>query len=183
MGYRLSKIYTRGGDKGTTGLGDGSRVSKDSARMEAIGSVDELNSLIGILIAWGISDDLQEKLTSVQHRLFDLGGELAIPGHEALTEEHTSLLEQQLDELNAELPPLKEFILPGGSKQAASCHYARSACRRAERRLTQLARQEGEIVRPEALKYVNRLSDLLFVMARVLARQDGGGEVYWEKGK
>ena len=183
MGYRLSKIYTRTGDKGTTGLGDGSRVNKESDRMEAIGTVDELNSLIGVLLAWELSPRLQEILTSVQHRLFDLGGELAMPGHAAISEDHTTLLEQQLDELNAELPPLQEFILPGGNKQAASCHHARTVCRRAERRLTQLARQESEIVRPEALIYINRLSDLLFVMARVLARQDGGGEIYWEKDK
>ncbi len=181
MGYRLSKIYTRTGDKGTTGLGDGRRVDKDSLRIEAIGTVDELNSLVGVLITLGPPQEIVLLLTQVQHRLFDLGGELAMPGYEAVTESSIEQMEQALDKLNEALPPLQEFILPAGNQQAASCHHARAVCRRAERRLTQLSRAEGEEVRPQALKYLNRLSDLLFVVARVLARQDGGQEVYWNK--
>ena len=181
MGYRLSKIYTRTGDKGTTGLGDGSRVDKDSARIEAIGTVDELNCLLGILLSQGLPEDISQLMTRIQHRLFDLGGELAVPGYNVLSEASVEELEQQLDRLNETLPPLQEFILPAGSPSAASCHHARAVCRRAERRLTQLARTESEQVGPLALKYLNRLSDLLFVVARVLARQDGGQEVYWSK--
>lgn len=181
MGYRLSKIYTRTGDKGTTGLGDGSRVDKDSARIEAIGTVDELNCLIGVLITHRPPDEIADLLTRIQHRLFDLGGELAIPGYNVLSEASVDQLEQHLDRLNETLPPLQEFILPAGNRQAASSHHARAVCRRAERRLTQLARLEPEQVSPQALKYLNRLSDLLFVIARVLARQEGGQEVYWSK--
>ena len=179
MGYRLSKIYTRTGDDGTTGLGDGRRVPKDSARIETIGCIDELNSLIGVLIAQEVPEDINGILTGVQHNLFDLGGELAMPGYQALTGESVTRLEEQLDQLNAGLPPLQEFILPGGSPQAATCHYARALCRRAERRLLHLSRQEAEEVNEQALKYLNRLSDLLFVMARYLARLDGGHEVLW----
>lgn len=181
MGYRLSKIYTRTGDNGTTGLGDGRRVDKDSARIEAIGSVDELNSLVGLLLAHGVPSANEPVLTRVQHRLFDLGGELAMPGQQLLSDSATTELEQELDRLNSQLPPLKEFILPGGSLAAASCHHARSVCRRAERRLLQLSRQPEEQVSGAALKYLNRLSDLLFVLARVLARADGGQEVFWSK--
>jgi len=181
MGYRLSKIYTRTGDKGTTGLGDGRRVDKDSHRIEAIGCMDELNSLIGILIATGEADErVSDILTEVQHRLFDLGGELAVPGLETITDERITYLEQRLDELNADLPPLKEFILPGGSPGAAHCHHARAVCRRAERRLTLLAKDPDEQISANAMSYVNRLSDLLFVIARVLARQNGGQEVFWD---
>ena len=183
MSYRLTKIYTRTGDKGTTGLGDGSRVSKDSARIEAIGCVDELNSLIGLLVAQGVPTAVADSLTRVQHRLFNLGGELAMPGQRLVTADATKELERELDGFNADLPPLKEFILPGGSLTAASCHHARSVCRRAERRLLHLSRQSDEEVGPDALKYLNRLSDLLFVLARVLARADGGQEVYWSKTK
>ena len=179
MGYRLTKIYTRTGDSGTTGLGDGSRVEKDSVRIEAIGCVDELNSLIGLLIAQGVPTAAAECLTRIQHRLFDLGGELAMPGQQLLAGNAAQALERELDQFNEDLPPLKEFILPGGSLAAASCHLARSVCRRAERRLLHLSRQDGEEVGPGALKYLNRLSDLLFVLARVLARADGGKEVYW----
>lgn len=181
MGYRLSKIYTRTGDKGTTGLGDGSRVDKDSARIEAIGTVDELNCLIGILITHNPPELIAQQLTQIQHRLFDLGGELAVPGYQVVTNESIELLEQQLDQHNETLPPLQEFILPAGNLLAASCHHARAVCRRAERRLTQLAHQDQEQVNDNALKYLNRLSDLLFVVSRVLARQDGGQEVYWNK--
>ncbi|MCB1858093.1 MAG: cob(I)yrinic acid a,c-diamide adenosyltransferase [Gammaproteobacteria bacterium] len=181
MGYRLSKIYTRTGDKGTTGLGNGQRVDKDSDRIEAIGTIDELNSLVGILIAQGVPEDIETILTEVQHRLFDLGGELSIPSLEVTTSQAVLELEHQLDRLNEDLPPLKEFILPGGSLAATHCHHARTVCRRAERRVLHLARQEGEPVGENTLKYLNRLSDLLFVMARVLARVNGGSEVFWSK--
>ncbi|MES9901549.1 MAG: cob(I)yrinic acid a,c-diamide adenosyltransferase [Sedimenticola sp.] len=181
MGYRLSKIYTRTGDDGTTGLGDGSRVEKESPRMEAIGCIDELNSLIGLLIAHQPGEEISKMLTEIQQHLFNLGGELAIPGHLVITEYAVSQLEQQLDSLNADLPPLREFILPGGNLPAASCHHARTVCRRTERRLTALTRLSDEEVSPGALKYINRLSDLLFVMARTLARQNGGEEVFWSK--
>lgn len=182
MGYRLSKIYTRTGDKGTTGLGDGRRVEKDSARIEAIGAVDELNCLIGVLIAQGTDQSISEILTGIQHRLFDLGGELSIPTMQVIGTDAIQELENILDELNRNLPPLKEFILPGGNLPAAHCHHARAVCRRAERRLTHLMRQQGEDVGADALKYLNRLSDLLFVISRVLARKDGGSEVFWRKG-
>lgn len=181
MGYRLSKIYTRTGDKGTTGLGDGRRVDKDSARIEAIGTIDELNCLIGILITQQPPGEIAELLTAIQHRLFDLGGELAMPGYSVMSEQSVTDLEQHLDRMNEQLPPLQEFILPAGNLLSASCHHARAVCRRAERRLTQLARDESEQVKPTGLKYLNRLSDLLFVVARVLARRDGGQEVYWRK--
>lgn len=181
MGYRLSKIYTRTGDKGTTGLGDGRRVEKDSARIEAIGTIDELNCLIGILITHTPPPEIERLLTAIQHRLFDLGGELAMPGHSVMSDQAVTDLEQHLDRLNGNLPPLQEFILPAGNLPAASCHHARAVCRRAERRLTQLARDDNEQVNQTGLKYLNRLSDLLFVVARVLARQDGGEEVYWRK--
>ncbi len=181
MGYRLSKIYTRTGDSGTTGLGDGSRVAKDSPRIEAIGCVDELNSLIGLLIAEGVTEEQQQWLINIQHRLFDLGGEMAVPGFKSVTDQHIESLEQQLDQLNETLPPLQDFILPGGSKQAAQCHQARAVCRRTERRVTQLAALPEQDINPAGLKYLNRLSDLLFVMARTLARADGGSEVLWDK--
>lgn len=181
MGYRLSKIYTRTGDKGTTGLGDDSRVDKDSARIEAIGTVDELNCLIGVLITHNPPGEIAQLLTQIQHRLFDLGGELAVPGYQVVSHEPIEALEQRLDQLNESLPPLEEFILPAGNLLAASCHHARAVCRRAERRLTLLARQDQEQINENALKYLNRLSDLLFVIARVLARENGGTEVYWNK--
>ncbi len=181
MGYRLSKIYTRTGDNGSTGLGDGRRVEKDSPRIEAIGTVDELNSVLGILRAQEIPDDDERLLARIQHRLFDLGGELAMPSHRILTDDSVSELEQALDRINQELPPLQEFILPAGNLAAASCHHARSVCRRAERRLLTLAHQEKETVGPHALAYLNRLSDLLFVLARSLARRHGGAEVYWQR--
>ena len=183
MGYRLSKIYTRTGDSGTTGLGDGSRVEKDSPRIEAIGCVDELNSLIGVLIAQNVPENIAKILTKIQHRLFDIGGELAMPGYQAIDDASVEYLEQQLDMLNSDLPPLKEFILPGGNLQAANCHHARAVCRRAERRTSHLAGMDSDTVNPALLKYLNRLSDLLFVMARVLARANGGQEVYWSKEK
>jgi cob(I)alamin adenosyltransferase len=179
LGNRLSKIYTRTGDDGTTGLGDGSRVPKDDPRVEAYGCVDECNSAIGVVLAVaGLSDDIRELLTGVQHELFDLGGELCIPGHRAIQAEQVLALEQALDRFNERLPPLKEFILPGGGTAAAACHLARAICRRAERRAWTLARVET--VAPEPLQYLNRLSDLLFVLARVLARQESGSEVLWK---
>jgi cob(I)alamin adenosyltransferase len=178
MGNRLSKIYTRTGDDGTTGLGDGSRVPKDSARVEAYGTVDELNSALGVLLALpDLPPAIGACLTELQHELFDLGGELCIPGHQAIRAEHVTRLEQALDGFNENLPPLKEFILPGGGAAAAACHVARTVARRAERRACTLARSEP--VSPEVLRYLNRMSDLLFVMARVLARHERGTEVLW----
>jgi cob(I)alamin adenosyltransferase len=182
MGNRLSSIVTRTGDTGTTGLGDGSRVAKDSERIEAIGTVDELNSAIGLLAALpGLSGDVGKLLLTIQHDLFDLGGELAVPGHSALTASHVESLEQAVACRNATLPPLKEFILPGGSEAAARCHLARSIARRAERRCWTLA-GSGK-VNHLALVYLNRLSDLLFVLARTLARADGGNEILWDRNR
>jgi len=181
MGNRLSKIYTRTGDDGTTGLGDGSRTAKDSHRVEAFGTVDELNSVIGVVVAEINKIDGLEELSSllvdIQHHLFDLGGELCIPGMEMITDGHIERLESALDQLNESLPVLKEFILPGGSPAAAHAHLARTVCRRAERRMTTLARQEA--VNDPAIRYLNRLSDLLFVVARTTARASGSGEVLW----
>lgn len=180
MGNRLSKIYTRTGDDGTTGLGDGSRVAKDSTRVEAYGTVDEANSAIGIVLAAdAIPDAIRTCLTEVQHDLFELGGELCIPGHSAVTEAYIDRLEDDLDGFNEDLPRLKEFILPGGGQAAAACHLARAIVRRAERRVLSLASVED--VRPEVVKYLNRLSDLLFVVARVLARAESGQEVLWDR--
>src|SRR5262245_21430401 len=182
MGNRLSKIYTRTGDDGTTGLGDGTRIPKDSPRVEAYGSVDELNSAIGLVLAVPrLPGDVELCLTEVQHDLFDLGGELCIPGHRAIDAGFVSRLENALDTFNAPLPPLKEFILPGGGPAAAACHLARTICRRAERRVWTLAR--SETVAPEVCHYLNRLSDLLFVIARVLARYESGSEVLWKRGR
>jgi cob(I)alamin adenosyltransferase len=181
MGNRLSKIYTRTGDDGSTGLGDGSRVSKDSLRVEAYGSIDETNSCVGTVLAQTmLPPAVRRCLTDIQHDLFDLGGELCIPGHRMIAAAHVERLERELDALNENLPPLKEFILPGGGAAAAACHVARSVCRRAERRVWTLARVES--VAPEALQYLNRLSDLLFVIARVLAREAQGSEVIWRRG-
>jgi cob(I)alamin adenosyltransferase len=178
MGNRLSRIYTRTGDDGTTGLGDGSRVPKDALRVNAFGTVDEANSALGVLLAVALPDDVRALLTTVQHQLFDLGGELCIPGHAAIQAADVAALERQLDQYNADLPVLKEFILPAGGEAAARCHLARTIVRRAERETVSLARHEP--VRAEALHYLNRLSDLLFVLARVLARADGHGEVLWQ---
>ncbi|TXH70539.1 MAG: cob(I)yrinic acid a,c-diamide adenosyltransferase [Lysobacteraceae bacterium] len=178
MGNRLSKIYTRTGDDGTTGLGDGTRVAKDSARVSAYGTVDEANSTLGLLLACDdLPGDIRERLTSVQHQLFDLGGELCIPGHAAIDDADVARLEQWLDHYNDPLPPLKDFILPGGGEAAARCHIARTVVRRAERECVTLAHHDA--VRPQAIRYLNRLSDLLFVLARVLARHAGQGEILW----
>ena len=178
MGHRLSKIYTRTGDKGDTGLGDGTRVDKDHIRVEAFGTVDELNSVIGMILAHDIADAIRHCLNKVQHHLFDLGGELCIPGHIALDETYISYLETTLDSLNEDLPMLKEFILPSGGKATSACHLARCVCRRAERRVVTLAKDEK--VSPFSISYLNRLSDLLFVIARVLARSENGSEVLWQ---
>ena len=178
MGNRLSKIYTKTGDDGTTGLGDGTRVRKDDSRVEAYGTADELNSAIGVLLAVpGLPVQIVECLTEVQHELFDLGGELCIPGHRAIQAAQVTRLEESLDAFNDALPPLKEFILPGGGPGAAACHLARAIARRAERRVWTLA--ATETVAPEVTQYLNRLSDLLFVLARVIARHERGTEVLW----
>ncbi len=181
MGNRLSKIYTRTGDDGTTGLGDGSRVDKDDPRVEAIGAVDELNSAIGALLAHKLPGAVTASLTGIQHVLFDIGGELSIPGTTCSTTEQVEQLEHTLDDLNADLPALKEFILPGGSGAAAACHMARAICRRAERRSYSLGKQAS--INPVSLKYLNRLSDLLFVMARCLNKQAGEPDVFWKHEK
>jgi cob(I)alamin adenosyltransferase len=178
MGNRLSRIYTRTGDDGTTGLGDGHRVRKDAARVEAYGTVDEANSAIGMVLAVpGLPGEVSRCLTEIQHDLFDLGGELCIPGTQAVHAAQIARLEQVLDHFNDPLPALKDFILPGGGPAAAACHLARTIVRRAERRVWTLA--AGETVNPEVPKYLNRLSDLLFVIARVLARHEHGSEVLW----
>jgi cob(I)alamin adenosyltransferase len=178
MGNRLSKIYTRTGDDGSTGLGDGTRVAKDSLRVAAYGTVDELNSAIGMVLAQDIRAAVRETLIQIQHDLFDLGGELCIPGMTMIHATDIERLEMTLDGFNADLPALKDFILPGGDMAASCCHVARTVCRRAEREVIALSRVES--VRPEAVQYLNRLSDLLFVLARVLARASGHGEVLWQ---
>ncbi|NKC13310.1 MAG: cob(I)yrinic acid a,c-diamide adenosyltransferase [Gammaproteobacteria bacterium] len=181
MGHRLSKIYTRTGDAGTTGLADGSRVDKDCLRIETMGDVDELNCAIGaVLLHAAVPAVSRACLTDVQHALFDVGGEMAIPGASTLTARYVEYLEEHLDALNEALPPLKEFILPGGGAGAVACHVARSMCRRAERALIRLGREEQ--VNEHSRRYLNRLSDLLFVLARVTARAEQG-EVYWQPGR
>jgi len=181
MGHRLSKIYTRTGDKGETGLGDGTRVAKDSLRVEAYGTVDELNSTVGMVLAHSLPDEIQMCLQGIQHDLFDLGSGLSVPGFDKLSDDYVERLEQTLDDFNAELPMLKEFILPAGGPATSTCHLARAVCRRAERRAVSLSREEP--ISPIAIRYLNRLSDLLFVIARMLARHEQGGEVLWEPGR
>jgi cob(I)alamin adenosyltransferase len=178
VGNRLSKIYTRTGDDGSTGLGDGSRVDKDSLRVTAYGTVDEANSAIGMILAQDIPDDVRTCLVRVQHQMFDLGGELCVPGMELVHDADVSALETLLDGFNDPLPALKDFILPGGGMAAACCHLARTITRRAEREVVSLSKHEA--VRAQAIRYLNRLSDLLFVLARVLARASGHGEVLWQ---
>jgi cob(I)alamin adenosyltransferase len=179
MGSRLSRIYTRTGDDGTTGLGSGDRVTKECARVEAYGAVDELNSHIGLVLSSDeIPPDVSDCLTRIQHQLFDLGGELCIPDSRVITADAVEGLEKTLDDFNADLPPLKDFVLPGGTHEAAVCHVARTICRRAERRTWSLAREET--VNAESLRYLNRLSDLLFVLARVLNRLAGHDEPIWQ---
>lgn len=179
MGHRLSKIYTRTGDDGSTGLGDGSRTSKDSFKIEAIGAIDELNSHIGLVLAENLPQRARDRLAEIQHELLDLGGELSLPPGKSvlLTEAQVTRLEKILEEMNADLAPLDEFILPRGSRAASLCHVARTVCRRAERRAVRLARVEQ--ISPIAIKYLNRLSDLLFVMCRVINRHDGREDILW----
>lgn len=179
MGHRLSKITTRTGDAGDTGLGDGSRRAKDDARIHALGEVDELNSLLGVLLAESLPESARALLLAVQHDLFDLGGELSIPGHRMVGEEHVARLEAATESFNSELKPLKEFILPGGSRTAALAHLARTVCRRAERAVVAVARTEA--VNDSARIYLNRLSDTLFVLARALNLAEGGGDVLWKR--
>jgi len=179
MGHRLSKIYTRTGDAGTTGLGDGSRIAKTNPRMHAIGEVDELNCNLGLLLTEPLRAGLAELFLDIQHDLFDLGGELSIPGSSFVQEAAVTKLEQAIDLYNEDLPPLKEFVLPGGSRGAAICHLARAVCRRVERAVLTLAAEET--VNPHTSTFLNRLSDLLFVAARVIARDSGAGEVMWSR--
>lgn len=178
MGHRLSKIYTRTGDGGTTGLADGQRVAKHDLRVEAFGTIDELNSQLGLLIAHGIPSNVLNPLRRIQHELFDLGSELCMPGYKVLCDEHVKALESWLDGYNRDLPPLKEFILPGGSLAASQCHVVRTVCRRAERICSELL--DTQSISAVSLAYLNRLSDLLFVVARVLARLDQGSEILWQ---
>jgi cob(I)alamin adenosyltransferase len=179
VAHRLTRIYTRTGDGGETGLGDGARVAKDAARIEALGAIDELNSQIGMILTETLPDDVRTCLTRIQNDLFDLGGEISIPGYELLTETQVKALEDRLDQYNADLPPLKDFILPGGSRAAAYTHVARTVCRRAERVLVRLS-HESKL--PEmSLRYLNRLSDLLFVLARVLNRNAAVPDVLWQR--
>ena len=181
MGHRLSRIYTRTGDDGSTGLGDGTRIAKTAPRVEAMGDVDEVNSLIGLLLTESLPAGVGELLKDVQHGLFDLGGELSIPGMTLVSAVHVRHLETAIDACNARLPPLKEFILPGGSRAAAICHVCRAVCRRAERSVTRVP--DSGTCNPNGRIFLNRLSDLLFVLARVIARKDGGAEVLWEAGR
>ena len=180
MAKRLSKIVTRTGDSGTTGLGDGSRVPKDDCRIEALGSVDELNSWVGLLGSkHAADDDLKSLLLNCQQRLFDLGGELSIPTHQIISDSDVSVLDEYTQRLNADLPSLENFVLPGGSEAVAICHIVRTVCRRAERRVVSLAAKAR--VNPCCLAYLNRLSDLLFVIARTLARASDQGEILWDR--
>lgn len=181
MGYRLSKIYTRTGDDGTTGLGDGTRVPKDDIRVSAFGTIDELNSQLGVLLATDLPGDLRTLLTNIQHALFDVGGELCIPDRSVIDADDVKALERALDELNSGLAPLEDFILPGGTAAAAACHVARAVCRRAERSVVPLVR-DGQ-ANPQTLRYLNRLSDLLFVIARTLNARAGKGDVLWQSRK
>ena len=178
MANRLSKIYTRTGDDGTTGLGDGTRVAKDSLRVDAMGDVDELNSVIGLMLTETVPDILVGTLTQIQHDLFNLGGEICIPDYVILSQANIDNLEEAIDTLNDALEPLKEFILPGGTKAAAYCHLARTVCRRAERKLITLARDEK--VTAVSLKYLNRLSDLFFVLCRIINKEAGVPDVLWQ---
>jgi cob(I)alamin adenosyltransferase len=192
MGHRLSKIVTRTGDQGTTGLADGSRVGKDSARIDALGAIDELNSVIGLLLAEPVPDDIGGELIDIQHDLFDCGGEMAIPGYVAVTVQQVERLEAGVERHNAGLAPLKEFILPGGTRAAAVAHLARTVARRAERSVVHLSNSvatnagtnaDPAAINPVTLQYLNRLSDYLFVIARVCNQRAQRGDVLWQKGK
>ncbi len=178
MGNRLSQIATRTGDNGSTGLGDNTRVSKDSLRVHAMGDVDELNSHIGVLLCEELPADVRELLVEVQHQLFNLGGELSIPGYELLKAEAVALLDDALENYNAKLPRLAEFILPAGSRAAAQAHVCRTVARRAERTVVALGKTDA--LKDAPRQYLNRLSDLLFVLSRVLNRMNGGDDVYWK---
>lgn len=180
MGKRLTKIMTRTGDDGSTALADGTRTVKSSLRIHSLGEFDELNCCLGVVLAQTIPDDVRERLLDIQHRLFDAGAELSLPGHKVINERDIAHLEEWLQQYNKELPPLKEFILPGGGQAGSFCHLTRAVCRRAERRLVELSRSEGDL-NPCTLTYINRLSDLLFVVARVLARRDNAGETCWNR--
>ena len=177
MGNRLTKVYTRTGDQGTTGLADGSRVAKNDPRVHCMGEVDELNACIGIALSQLEDGPAQQVLFAVQHDLFDIGAELCQPGKQLITEEYVTGLETSADEFNACLSELKEFILPGGSQAVASLHLARTVCRRVERALVELNGQEP--INQVTCRYINRLSDLLFIVSRAQAESDGSGEVYW----
>ncbi len=184
MANRLTKIYTRTGDDGTTGLSSGERVLKNAPRLAAMGDVDELNSMIGLLLCEELPAAMIDCLSGIQHDLFDLGGELSLPGHTVISATHVTRLETILDSFNDALPPLKNFILPGGSRAAALAHLARAICRRSERSLVSLAQDEADAAPATALmQYINRLSDLLFVLARVASRHGGGEEIYWQLGR
>ncbi len=178
MGNRLSKIYTRTGDDGTTGLANGERIDKSNIRLEVIGNIDEINSLIGVIEATDIPDDISGYLLNIQHQLFDIGGEIATPGNAAVSPACVERLEELIESYNENLPKLKEFVLPGGSLSASVFHLARSVCRRCERSMVELSRTE--YVNPETLRYINRLSDLLFVLARALNQGEGGKEIFWD---
>lgn len=178
MGNRLTQIATRTGDAGTTGLGDNSRVSKNSLRVHAMGDVDELNSQIGVLLCEDMAADVRELLVEIQHQLFNLGGELSIPGFELLKPEAVAALDEALERYNAELPRLQEFILPAGSRAASLAHVCRTVARRAERAVVALGNEEA--IKDAPRQYLNRLSDLMFVLARVLNRMNGGDDVYWK---
>lgn len=179
MANRLTKIYTKTGDEGKTGLSDGSRVDKFSTRIEGLGNIDELNSIIGIILTEELPSPIKENLNKIQHDLFDIGGELSIPDHIVINEDKVLFLEESLDKINKTLPPLKEFILPGGSKESAYCHLARTVCRRSERVLFKLSKSEK--INPVSLKYINRLSDYLFVLARFINKSNGVKDILWEK--
>ena len=178
MGHRLSKIYTRKGDDGTTGMADGLRVPKDSLRMHAIGDVDELNSMLGLVIKKTQLSEIKENIITIQHDLFNLGGQLAMPDYDMMQQSRTDWLEKTLDQMNEKLPPLKEFILPGGSEAAGLCHMARAICRRTERSLVALNCEEA--IKTEMKSYINRLSDWLFVASRILNKAEGEAEIYWQ---
>jgi cob(I)alamin adenosyltransferase len=181
VGNRLSKIYTRTGDDGTTGLGNGERTRKDDPRVEAYGTVDELNSAVGVMAATALPAEFVELIADIQQRLFDLGGELSIPDTATLTATAVEELEHTMDRLNQDLPPLKDFVMPGGTATAAACHMARAICRRAERRLVSLA--ATETVNDASVRYLNRLSDLLFVLARTLNKLGDAPEVLWQSSR
>ncbi len=178
MGYRLSKIYTRKGDKGTTGMADGSRLSKDSLQMHTIGDVDELNSMLGLVIHKCQPGEVRENMISIQHDLFNLGGQLAMPEYEKINQQRIDWLENTLNAMNEQLEPLEEFILPGGAEASCFCHMARTICRRTERTLVSL--NSHITIREELLAYINRLSDWLFVAARILNKLESIDEVYWQ---